>query len=505
MRRPVSTTNDLDVVASDEGALLQSGSTQEQVAQIKKKSVSGAISYALRTIVLYGISVGASFLLAAFLKPAQFGIYGIVVSITSFFTIISDIGLAASLIQKDRQPTLLELRTVFTVQQMLAWTVCLLVVGTAGLFYHQGKIGMDGIFLAGAFALSFPIVSLKTISSILLERDLAFDRLVIPAVVEAIAFNSIAVVLAWRGFGLTSYTVAVLVRSILGVATMFFIKRWDMGLAFSKAAFMDLMKVGAKFQLNDMLAKAKDELFFLGIALFLPAGDLGLISWATRFSKMPYSFTVDSVMAVTFPTFSRLQDDRVLLRKAIEKTLFFISAVAFPTLAGFAVMMFPLTTLIPKYEQWKSALPLLCLMSAGLMWSAISTPLINTLNAIGKISISLRLMVLWTFLQWTITPFAIWKFGFVGVGIASFVISCTSAFVVFIAWREIRFGFFDQVWRQVLATGVMCATLYTYRLFWARSFEHLIAGVVLGGVLYTGLMLLTGFEKLRTEVASLRG
>ena len=37
-------------------------------------------------------------------------------------------------------------------------------------------------------------------------------------------------------------------------------------------------------------------------------------------------------------------------------------------------------------------------------WAAISTPLVNTLNAIGKINRSLKLMVIWTLLTWIVTP-----------------------------------------------------------------------------------------------------
>ena len=57
----------------------------------------------------------------------------------------------------------------------------------------------------------------------------------------------------------------------------------------------------------------------------------------------PYNLTVQNVMAITFPTFSRLQKRPALLKKAIEKSIFFISLSIFPILVGMSVFIQPLT------------------------------------------------------------------------------------------------------------------------------------------------------------------
>ncbi|MBP9699651.1 oligosaccharide flippase family protein [Candidatus Woesebacteria bacterium] len=474
-----------------------------QVEDIKKRSMNGAISYVLRSLFLQGIGVLSYFLLSALLSTGDFGIYGIVVSISSFFTIISDIGLAASLIQKKEAPTIRDLRTVFTVQQILAWVVCLLIIATAWSLHLSGRLELPAVFLAGAFALSFPIVSLKTISSILLERQLEFGKLAMPAVVEAIVFNGIVLFFAWRGMGITSYSIAVLARAIVGVIIMLSIKRWPVGFAFSKPAFSDLMKVGIKFQANDVIAKIKDELFTVITVFLLSKSELGYITWANQASRLPYRFGVDSVMAITFPTFARLQHDAHLLKRAIEKTLFFVSLAVFPLLAGFAVMFIPLTSLIPKYAQWQPALLTLGFMCVSIAFSSISTPLINTLNAIGKINTSLRFMLIWTLLQWTLTPLAIWRFGFNGVAIASVIISFTVIFVVRALQREVQFAFVEQIWRQLVASLCMAVFLFQFIPLWSQSFLLFCAGVLSGGLLFIGLLALLGFEKIRGELLSL--
>jgi O-antigen/teichoic acid export membrane protein len=503
MPKKTTPTQDVDLVATPEGAQVQGLNTAD-VQHIKRKSVTGALSYAFRTVALQGVNATAAVLLSMFLSVEEFGVYGFVVVISSFFTIISDIGLGASLIQKQNEPNRDELRTIFTVQQALGWTVCVLIILTAYGMMHAGKLTLPGFYLAAAFGLSFPIVSLKTISSLLLERRLEFNRLVIPTMVEAFVFNIIAVFFAWKGLGVLSYAIAVLARSIIGVIVMWSIEPWDIGLGFSKKAFNDLMKVGLKFQLNDMLAKAKDELFTIIVRFMLTEKGFGYVQWATKFANMPRSFTIDSVLAVTFPTYSRLQQDSKLMGKAIEKTVFFITLIALPILAGFSIMFFPLIHVFPRLLKWEPALMSLVLFSISIAFSTISTPLVSTLNAMGKINITLRLMVMWTILQWVVTPICIHFYGFTGVALAQALIGLTAFLVVFLTKKYVPFSLTDQVWRQSLAAITMVVALYWLRNIWSLSIFHLIAGVMLGGSIYAGLMLIFGYRKVTLEVRSLR-
>jgi len=74
----------------------------EEIEQIKKRSVKGVLSFFLRTLLIQGIGLVSAFVLSAFLSPEDFGIYGIVTQIIALLVFFSDIGMAASLIQKRR-------------------------------------------------------------------------------------------------------------------------------------------------------------------------------------------------------------------------------------------------------------------------------------------------------------------------------------------------------------------------------------------------------------------
>src|SRR3989344_2533840 len=140
------------------------------VSIIAKKSIHGVFALTTRTFFIQVVSFSANFLLTIFLSPAVFGVF-VVSAVIAFLSYFSDVGLAAALIQKKENITKEDLKTTFTIQQILVVILVILVLvfsTTIGKFYNLQN---DGILLIQALAISFFLSSLKTIPSILLERD----------------------------------------------------------------------------------------------------------------------------------------------------------------------------------------------------------------------------------------------------------------------------------------------------------------------------------------------
>ena len=71
-----------------------------QKDEIKRKSVSGAVSYFARTLLLNGLGLVSSLILGGLLSVTEFAVYGVVTQIIGILTFFSDMGLASALIQK---------------------------------------------------------------------------------------------------------------------------------------------------------------------------------------------------------------------------------------------------------------------------------------------------------------------------------------------------------------------------------------------------------------------
>ena len=478
--------------------------SNEEIEQIKKKSVKGVFSFFFRTLILQGVGLVSAFILSAFLSPEDFGVFGIVTQIIALLVFFSDIGLAASLIQKKTEPTEDDYKTAFTIQLILSWFIFFIVLLIIKLGFLEVKIGNQGVLVLLALAISFPLATFKTIPSIILERRLDFNKLVLPAIFEQVFFHAILIVMAWKGYGVISYFYAILCRSVVGLIVIQILQPWAPKIKIDKASLKGLLNFGLKFQLNDFLARIKDQLYFLALGAFLPLKDFGYMQWAKNWSMYPYNLTVQNVMSITFPTFSRLQAHKDLLKRAIEKSIYFIALFIFPILVGMSVFIYPLTELIGKYQKWQPAVLSFVLFSLSVGWSAISTPLVNSLNAIGKINQTLKLMVMWTVLTWVLTPILLWKFAFNGVAIAAFLISFTSIFSVLMTKKYIEIQVIKNVWAQLVASLLMAAFGILGLKWWGTSYIFFFGGGLTSVLIYALVFFVLSKDRFLLELRSLK-
>ena len=453
------------------------------IALIKQKSISGIVALTSRTFLLQLIAFAATFLLTIFLSPAIFGIYFVVSAIISFLSYFSDIGLAAALIQKKEELSHDDLQTTFTIQQILVGTVVIIAYLLSPAIAKFYRLDVYGLWLLRALIISFFLSSLKTIPSVLLERKLEFYKLVMPEIVETLGFYLVAVLLAWRGFGVVSFTWAVLVRSVAGLITIYIISPWRISLGLSRGVARKLLTFGIPFQLNSFLALVKDDLMTVFLGKILPFAQVGYIGWAKKWAEVPLRLIMDSVVRVTFPAFARIQHDKELLGKAIEKTLFGLALTIFPITVGLVFFVGPMINIVPRYGKWEPAVFSFFLFAAAAGISSLSVPLTNALNAIGKIKVTLWLMVFWTALTWMLTVIFIKFFGFNGFAVAILTVALTLGIVIYLVNRIARFSFVGSVTSPLLGISLQAACYFLLRDL-NKSVVWLVFVGVLGVILY---------------------
>src|SRR3989338_8342863 len=214
------------------------------IETVKKRTVSGAALLTARTFLIQAISFSASILLTVFLNPVQFGVFFLVSAVINFLAYFGDIGFAASLIQKKEKLTDLDLKTIFTTQQVMIAVLILVVLMFSSLIKNIYGFGEDGVYLLWALAFSLFLSSLKTIPSVLMERKLEFNKLIIPQIAETVIFNITVVYLAWKGFGVSSFVAAVLFRGLSGLVVTYIVSPWMPSFSFSLKSFKGIMKFG---------------------------------------------------------------------------------------------------------------------------------------------------------------------------------------------------------------------------------------------------------------------
>ncbi|MCL4382911.1 MAG: oligosaccharide flippase family protein [Patescibacteria group bacterium] len=451
--------------------------------EVKKRAVGGVLALTSRTFLLQIISFLTTFLLTIFLAPSVFGVFFVVSAVISFLGYFSDIGLAAALIQKREAVTEDDLKTTFTIQQVLVGAIVIIALLLSRQLSSFYNLDTAGLWLFRALVVSFFLSSLKTIPSILLERKLAFNKLVIPQILETNAFSLIVVVLAVKGFGLTSFTWAVLARGVIGLAAIYVLSPWKIGIGFSKTVAKRLLSFGLPFQANSILALIKDDLFTIFLGKVLPFNQIGYIGWAKKWAEFPLRLVMDNVIKVTFPAYARLQEKPEYLGKALDKSIFFLSFLILPLSVAFVFAIKPLVFFIPKYLKWEPALFSFYLFVIASIFAGLSTPLTNVLNAIGKIKITLYLMIVWTVLTWLLGPFLVFKLGFNGVAVSSAMIGLTVVIPVLMVKRFVRFHLVANIMPSLVASMILAVFFYL-TLALTTKMTWLIFVLLMGSIIY---------------------
>ena len=451
---------------------------------IKKRAISGVVTFTLRTFFIQIFTFFATFLLTILLEPSTFGIFFVVSAFINFFIYFSDIGLAAALIQKKEEPTKEDLKTTFTIQQAIVLT--LIAIGfifsaKIANFYH---LGGDGLLLLRILLFSLVLSSLKTIPSIILERKLNFTRLVIPQIFENIVFYSVAVALASLHFGLASFTWAVLARGATGLVLIYLLSPYKPQIGIYRKSAKALTSFGFPFQVNSILALLKDDFLTIFLGKILTFTQVGYIGWAQKWAFIPLRFFMDNVNKVTFPAYSRLQEHKQELGKAIEKSIFFVTYLVYPSIFGMAAIAPYVISAVPNYSKWNAALPLLYLFAINSLFSAVSTTFTNTLFAIGRPKIVLKFMVFWTSATWLLTYPLVLKFGYIGVGIASAIVASTSVATIYFIKKEIPISVVKNIFSPLVISILMFMSVKALGSYLATNIPGLILTISLGAIIY---------------------
>lgn len=473
------------------------------IAAVVQRSVHGVFALVSRTLFIQIISFGVNFLLTIYLSPSVFGVYFVVTAVIAFLAYFSDIGLAAALIQKKENLTEEDMTTTFTIQQTLVITACLVAVALSPMiarFYH---LDGDGYFLLISLIVAFFLSSLKTMPSILLERNLRFEKLVIPEIVETLAFNVVVLTLAIKGFEVTSFAVAVLARGLFGLIAIYCISPWRIRLGFSLPTAKKLLSFGIPFQANSFLALLKDDLLIAYAGKVLPLAQVGYIGFAQKWAYAPLQIISDNIIRIVFPSFARLQHDAKNLGKAIEKTLFALTFFITPALVGLVILAPGFIAIIPKYHKWEPAVVSLAFFGFNAIISAISTPLTNVLSAIGKIKITLYLMVFWTIATWVITPLAMYWYGFNGFALAGAIISLSVFMVVAVTKRYVAFSI-KPVFVPFTASVIMGVFLLIVSHFLPTNFLTIGLSIVTGAVVYFLSCFVMGKNMMMQDIVLIR-
>lgn len=468
--------------------------------QIIKRSIRGVLTLISRTFFVNIISFAAFLVITSVFKAQEIGIYTAVIAIQRVISFFTDFGLGAALIQKKDELKQEDITTSFTVQAGISLAIFILILLSIGWFASFFQFNTDAQMLLLVLTFTIFLSSFKTIPSILLERSLKFSKLIIPQVVEALVFNSILVGLTLSGYGISSFTWAFLISSIVGIPFYYFVSPWKLRIGIHKES-LNYLKYGVQFQAKNILATIKDDLLTVILIRFLTFTEIGYIGFAQRIAFYVYRYVVDSVTKVTFSAYSRAQNDLLFLKTAVEKSLFFVSASMFPILFGLIVVSPYIIRFYPNWNnKWEPAIFSIVFFCLNAAVSCVSGILVNVLDATGKVRITLRLMVIWTILIWILTPLFIHLYGYNGVSVASFLVTTTIIYTVFLVKKVVKFKLLPSIIKPLVASFLMIIAVFILSNLFVKDFLSLVFVILIGGGVYLVSLFVIENKELKADL-----
>jgi PST family polysaccharide transporter len=432
------------------------------------------------------IQVGGTIALARLLSPDDFGIFVTVSLFTTLLGTVGDFGIAGSLIQQQHEPSEHQLASAFTTQAAISLGFASLLLLASVLVSDQVQ-DSDAVLLLQLLTLALVVTGLRTIPTVLMERDLEFGRLAVAEIAQAAVYYGTAVSLAFLTASVLSFGVAALAASLAAFLLVYMLRPWHPRLAFDRDAVRVMLRFGIPYQGSAVVSFLKDALNPLVIGALLGAGAVGLVNWAATVVTYPLQ-VLGVLYRLYFPAFSRLRASPDRLRPVAGAVVRWNVALATGAVVPF-VLAAHFWTVTIFGSQWAPAVPVAYFIAATVPFAAAAGPGTAILNAHGRSDVVFAFTAGWMVLTWVIGVPAIVLFGPVGYGLASLLVTCTAPLLFAAVRQSVEVPFWRSVAAALLAAGTAWlarATITTVAAFPENSFAEEMVLALIEVIVFAG-------------------
>lgn len=350
------------------------------MSSLKNKAIIGTIWSTIDRVSVQGINFILSLIIARLLDPSD---YGIIAMTTLFITLSNtfvDSGFANALVRKyDRTET--DNSTVFyfnivvgIVTYFLIWILSPYIAN----FYNMPLLSK----VLRVAALTIPFYSFSIVQQAILTSNIDFKSQAKISVISALFSGIIGVILAYNGAGVWSLATQMVLASFLRMVLLWCYIKWVPTESFSRASFKDLFSFGSKLLLANIIVAVGNNVTSLILGKKFSSEQLGYYNRAEQIGYFPATNLTAILQRVTFPVFSKIQNDTETLRNNYLKVCDLTALLTFFTMGLLFVIAGPMIITFLT-DKWESSVRLLRILIIGISWWPFFALNINLLQVIG--------------------------------------------------------------------------------------------------------------------------
>jgi PST family polysaccharide transporter len=339
-------------------------------ADVERRAAIGGKHTVAGNLARAAASTAATLVLARILVPADFGLIGMIVSVTGFFDLLKDFGLSSATVQKDRIEHA-QVNVLFWINVGIGLVLTVATMAAAplvALAYGRNEL----LLLTVALAFGSILGALPLQHEALLKRNLDFRPLAITSMSSTVVSSIVAIGIAWAGFGAWALVARRLVRLAVRAFGIWRACPWRPSRP-ARADARELILFGSRvsaFQLTNYVERNIDNVL---VGRFVGPTALGFYQRAYSLFRAPLDEVNRPVATVIVSALSRLQGAPDRYRAMYTRVARVLMVVTIP----FGVVAILTANWFVPFalgEQWRAVAPIFQVLGVGL----IVKPLLNT-------------------------------------------------------------------------------------------------------------------------------
>lgn len=338
---------------------------------IGRRARRGAFWSAGQILLRNLVSMGTTAVLARLLLPEDYGLIGMVATLTAALLVVSDMGLSWATVQR-KDLTQAQVNNLFWLNVAAGaaiWLVCIALAPTVSGFYGRNELGPI-VTIMGA---SFLISGLAVQPLALMRRAMDFRSIALIQIVAVVAGSLTAIVLALSGTGYWALVAQGLVTASVRASLVLYASRWRLASPKRGVGTWQLVNFGGLLAINGLLFYLARNLDSVLIGKFWGAVELGIYNRAYFLMLLPSVLAKGVLTGLMVSSLSALQHDKDRFGSAFRRALRLVAYIGTPMAVGLALTAEPAVELIYG-PGWGS-------VSAILVWlslAGITQPIVNS-------------------------------------------------------------------------------------------------------------------------------
>lgn len=451
---------------------------------LKQKTVSGLVWSVVDNLSKNGIVFIVGIILARLLTPEEFGLIGMITIFIAISTSIIDSGFGAALIRK-KDCSEQDYSTVFYFNLGVALIIYLILFLSSSLisrFYNEPELTP----LIRVLSIGLLIDSLSIIHRTILSKRMNFKLLARISVSASVSSGVLAIVLAYKGFGVWSLVIRQICHRVVYMTLLWFWNKWRPILVFSMQSFRELFSFGSKLLVSGLIDTIYTNIYYPIIGKFFSAAELGYYTRANIFKNLPSENLSLVINRVSYPALSTFQDDIPALKSNYQKLIRSMMLITFILMMGMAAVAKPMI-LVLLGEKWLPSVVYLQLLCFVGIFYPLQGMNLNMLKVQGRTDLYLKIQVIRKLLAIPIIIIGIFW------GIKAMIIGMIAEAIFgyylnsYYSGKHIGYSMLDQI-KDVLPSFLLSIFVGIIvfgvgYLFPMRAIWTLLAQVITGGIM----------------------